>query len=82
LKTRLELVWREAGDDDPFATAGSAGNDLEPRTWYVENAGEESQERGVGRAVDRWGGYANLNGAVCQPFDRRPAGSRSHYHGE
>jgi hypothetical protein len=69
LETRLELVGRQAGDDDPFATAGGAGNDLEPGTWYVENAGEESQERRVGRAVDRCGGYANLNVAVRQPFD-------------
>jgi hypothetical protein len=70
LKARLELVWCQASDDDPFATTRGAGNDLEPRTWYVENAGEESQERGVGRAVDRWRGHANLNGAVWQPFDR------------
>jgi hypothetical protein len=79
LETRLELVWRQAPDSDPFATAGGAGNDLEPGTWYLENAGEESQERRVGRAVDRRRGYTNLNGAVCQPFDRRPAGARSHH---
>ncbi len=70
LKTRLELVWRQASDDDPFATAGGAGNDFQPRTWYVENTGEESQQCGVGRAVDRWRGYANLKGAVRQPINR------------
>ncbi len=69
LETRLELVWRQAGDDDPLAATRGTESDLEPRTWYVGNVGEESQECGVGRAVDRWRGHADLNGAVRQPFD-------------
>jgi hypothetical protein len=69
LETRLELVWRQAGDDDPLAATRGTESDLELRTWYVENVGEESQERGGGRAVDRWRGDTNLNGAVRPPFD-------------
>ena len=79
LKARLELVWRQASDDDSFATTRGAGNDLETRTWYVENVGQESKQGRIGCAVDWWRGHANLNGAVCQSFDRRPAGARSHH---
>ena len=79
LKTRLELAWRQATDNDVLATTGGTGNDLESRTRHVQPVGEESHQRGVGRAVNGWRGHANLNSAICQLFDRGSGGARSHH---